>query len=55
MRFGFLTNKIDDIAKAARLGFDGAELHANAFGSPGSGPLDLELIAKARLSRSNMG
>jgi sugar phosphate isomerase/epimerase len=48
MRFGFLTNKIEDIEKAARLGFDGVELHANALGSPGAGPLDREQIAKTR-------
>lgn len=48
MKLGFLTNSIDDIAKAARLGFDGLELHSNAFGNAAEGPLDRELIAKAR-------
>ncbi|MGH2548419.1 MAG: hypothetical protein ACRDHN_03470, partial [Thermomicrobiales bacterium] len=48
MKLGFLTNSIDDIAKAARLGFDGLELHSNAFGNAAEGPLDRDLIAKTR-------
>ena len=48
MKLGFLTGSIDDIAKAARLGFDGLELHASAFGNAADGPLDRNLIAKAR-------
>jgi sugar phosphate isomerase/epimerase len=55
LRFGFLTNKIDDIEKAARLGFDGIELHATAFGAPGAGPLDPELIARAKASTERHG
>lgn len=48
MKLGFLTRTITDIEKARRLGFDGVELYANAFGDPFAGTLDPSTIGKAR-------
>ena len=48
MHFGFLTGDAADIAKAARLGFDGLELKAEAFGNPRSGPPDAGLLRSAK-------
>ncbi len=48
MKLGFLTDKIADIEKAARLGFRGIELNAGAFGNAASGALDAEKIKQAR-------
>ena len=44
MKLGFLTRSITDIEKARRLGFDGVELYANAFGDPLTGTLDANMI-----------
>jgi sugar phosphate isomerase/epimerase len=48
MKLGFLTNKIADIEKAARLGFSGIELHVGAFGDAAAGELDRGKIAQAK-------
>lgn len=48
MQLGFLTRNMTDIEKAARLGFDGIELYANAFGDPATGTLDTCKVAEAR-------
>ena len=48
MKLGFLTGTIADIEKAGRLGFDGIELAANAFGDPVAGPLDSDALRKAK-------
>ena len=40
MPLGFLTATINDIEKAARLGFDAVELNTDAFGKAGAGELD---------------
>jgi sugar phosphate isomerase/epimerase len=48
MKLGFLTSTISDIEKATRLGFDGVELSANAFGDPAAGPLDAAKLLKAK-------
>jgi sugar phosphate isomerase/epimerase len=48
MKLGFLTDKISDIEKAAKLGFTGIELSADAFGNTATGPLDREKIAQTR-------
>ena len=48
MKLGFLTGTIADIEKAGRLGFDGIELAANAFGDPLAGPLDSDALRKAK-------
>lgn len=48
MKLSFLTGSIADIEKSARLGFDGIELQATAFGNPAEGELDKDLIAQAR-------
>ncbi len=48
MKLGFLTRAIPDIEKASRLGFDGVELYANAFGDPLAGALDQDPIGAAR-------
>lgn len=47
MKLGFLTGSIDDIEKSARLGFDGIELKADAFGNAAEGPLNREEISRA--------
>jgi sugar phosphate isomerase/epimerase len=49
MKLGFLTGKVADIEKAARLGFPGIELQAWAFGDPNAGARpDPERIAEAK-------
>src|SRR5260370_30966918 len=48
MNLGFLTGNARDIEKAALLGFDGVELGASAFGTPGAGELDVASIESAR-------
>jgi sugar phosphate isomerase/epimerase len=48
MRLGFLSGKISDVEKAARLGFDGIELDAGAFGPMTSDGPDLAAVAEAR-------
>jgi sugar phosphate isomerase/epimerase len=48
VKLGFLTDKIADIEKAARLGFSGLELSAGALGNAASGALDTEKISQAR-------
>ncbi len=48
MQFGFLTDKVDDIEKAARLGFDAVELNVGAFGRAGEAPLRREEIGRAK-------
>src|SRR5260370_11458356 len=48
MNLAFLTGSARDIEKAARLGFDGVELSAGAFGTPGTGDLDAASIEAAR-------
>lgn len=48
MRFGFLSGDVADIAKAARLGFDGIELKTEAFGDVRSGPLDPDRLREAK-------
>ena len=47
MKLGFLTTKVEDIEKAARLGFPGIELDAQAFGDALAGELDAERVAGA--------
>jgi sugar phosphate isomerase/epimerase len=47
VKLGFLTDKVADIEKAARLGFSGLELNAGAFGNAASGALDAEKIQQA--------
>lgn len=47
MQLSFLTGSLTDIEKAARLGFDGVELQAVAFGNPAAGELDRDAIAQA--------
>jgi sugar phosphate isomerase/epimerase len=47
MKFAFLTANAADIEKAARLGFDGVELNASAFGVAGAGALDADKISQA--------
>jgi sugar phosphate isomerase/epimerase len=48
MQFGFLTDKVDDIEKAARLGFDAVELNVGAFGRAGEAALEREEIGRAK-------
>lgn len=48
MKLGFLTSQIDDIEKAARLGFDAIELQTPAFGNVGERVLDLQEIKRAK-------
>jgi sugar phosphate isomerase/epimerase len=48
MKFGFLTANISDIEKAARLGFNGIELNATAFGRAEVGALERDAIEQAR-------
>ena len=55
VHFGFLTGDAADIAKAARLGFDGIELKAEAFGNPRTGPLDPGLVRSAREQAAEHG
>lgn len=53
MKLGFLTGRMADIERAARLGFDGLELSTGAFGNATQGPLEAEKIAEAdRLCRA---
>lgn len=55
MHFGFLSGDIADIAKAARLGFDGIELKTEAFGDPRTGPLDPDLLRSAKNDAAKHG
>ncbi len=55
MRFGFLSGSVEDIAKAARIGFDGIELNTAAFGNAADGDLDAGLIASAREQSTRSG
>ena len=48
MQFGFLTQQIDDIAKAARIGFDAVELNVRAIGNPVEQELDAGRIEQTR-------
>jgi sugar phosphate isomerase/epimerase len=48
MHLGFLSAAVADIDKAARLGFDGLELQADAFGRADAAALDADAIAQAR-------
>ncbi|GLV57973.1 hypothetical protein KDH_48070 [Dictyobacter sp. S3.2.2.5] len=48
MKLSFLTANVNDLEKAAKLGFDGIELNIRAFGNPANGPLDKDAIANAR-------
>jgi sugar phosphate isomerase/epimerase len=48
MKLGFLAPAIDDIDKAARLGFDGIELQSAAFGQEPDGRSDPDLVAEGR-------
>jgi hypothetical protein len=45
MHLGFLSAAVADIDKAARLGFDGLELQADAFGRADVAALDANAIA----------
>ena len=47
MKLSFLTTQAADIEKAARLGFDGVELDATAFGDAFTGALDMRLVDAA--------
>jgi sugar phosphate isomerase/epimerase len=55
MRLGFLSSEIADIEKAARLGFDGIELNASAFGDPSAGALDTGKVAQAQQLVADLG
>jgi sugar phosphate isomerase/epimerase len=55
MQLGFLTANIGDIEKAARLGFGAVELHSDAFGHAGDGPLDDAAIERARALSASRG
>lgn len=48
MKLSFLTANVNDLEKAAQLGFDGIELNVRAFGNPANGALDKDAIAHAR-------
>jgi sugar phosphate isomerase/epimerase len=48
MKLGFLTGQVEDIGKAARLGYPAVELNAGAFGTAGTGALDKDKIAQAK-------
>jgi sugar phosphate isomerase/epimerase len=48
MKLGFLTPRVADIEKAARLGFEGVELAAGAFGDAAAGDLDTAMIDEAK-------
>jgi len=48
MQLAFLTQQIDDIAKAARLGFDAVELNVRGFGNPTEQALDAERVQQVR-------
>lgn len=48
MRLGFLSNAVGDIEKAARLGFDGIELPAGAFGPVPRDKPDADTVTEAR-------
>ncbi|GCE04685.1 sugar phosphate isomerase/epimerase family protein [Dictyobacter aurantiacus] len=48
MKLSFLTANVNDLEKAAKLGFDGIELNIRAFGNPANGALDKDAIAHAR-------
>lgn len=55
MQFGFLSGSVDDIAKAARIGFDGIELNTAAFGNAADGDLDAGLVASAKEQSAGLG
>ena len=48
MKLGFLTSSINDIEKAARLGFDSVELNVRAVGDPTEGALDAGQIEQVK-------
>ncbi|MBC8076724.1 MAG: TIM barrel protein, partial [Chloroflexales bacterium] len=48
MQLSFLTADVSDIAKAARLGFDGVELNVSALGDATAGALNRVAIDQAR-------
>lgn len=48
MKLGFLSGKIDDIEKAAKLGFSGIELQATAFGNAPAGQAEQDRIDRAK-------
>lgn len=48
MKLGFLTSSINDIEKAARLGFDSVELNVRAVGDPAEGALDAGQIEQVK-------
>jgi len=48
MKLSFLTNAIDDLEKAARLGFDGIELQAGAVVQVPEGHINTEAIAQIK-------
>jgi sugar phosphate isomerase/epimerase len=48
MQLGFLTQQIDDIAKAGRLGFDAVELNVRGLGNPAEQAFDAERVQQVR-------
>ncbi|GCE31746.1 hypothetical protein KDA_72300 [Dictyobacter alpinus] len=48
MKLSYLTSTMTELEKAARLGFDGIELNAAAFGAAAQGALDREAITRAK-------
>src|SRR5262245_59003773 len=48
MQLGFLTANIDDIAKAAQLGFDAIELNVRGIGNPLEQDLDAAAIERVK-------
>lgn len=55
MKLGFLSPDVEDIGKAARLGFNAIELHAGAFGCAGEEALDSEKISRAAMLTAEHG
>ncbi|HEX4207494.1 MAG TPA: sugar phosphate isomerase/epimerase family protein [Ktedonobacteraceae bacterium] len=51
MQLSFLTGNVQDLEKAARLGFDGIELQAGAFVQATEGQINHEAIAQAKRLR----
>lgn len=49
MQLGFLTSSVEDVEKAARLGFDAVELNIRALGDPADGALEQARVEQVRL------
>jgi sugar phosphate isomerase/epimerase len=55
MKLGFATERLSDIDKAARLGFESVEIRCEAFGDAKAGVLDAGALERARALASDRG